>query len=318
MSKLNVAAMEGVILAEADMERAREAYPEAVEKFLHAGKENVVGVGIGNKWVDGLPTAEACIQVYVREKADDPKELPEGAAIPETVGGVKTDVIEVGEIVFESLTDRVRPLDIGYSVGARFEEEQHTGTLGAFVTKVVDGVPHYFVLSCNHILGAINGFLPGTMAMQPGPKDGGGPDDICAQLWRFVPMSEASPNTVDAAIAAVHKEMIRPGRTSYVTTPQKDVSPGLKVLKTGKKTGRTEGGIIATDVTIKVKSHSGAEYEMTDQIQASYSSAGGDSGALVIAAETGKPVGLHFAGGDGTAYLNRIDNVLTSLGVELY
>jgi len=316
MSKLNVAAMDGVILAEADVERAREAYSEAVEKFLHAGKENVVGVGIGNKWVDGLPTAEACIQVYVKRK-DAPNDLPSEAAIPAMLGGVKTDVIEVGEVVFESLADRMRPLDIGYSIGSRFQEEEHTGTLGAFVTKVIDGVPHYFVLSCNHVLGANNGFLPGTMAMQPGPGDGGDADDICAQLWRYVPKSKTSANTVDAAVAAVHKEMIRAERP-YVTTPQKDVNSGLQVRKTGKKTGLTEGRITATDVTIKVKSRSGVEYEMTDQLKASYSSAGGDSGALVIATGTQQPVGLHFAGGDGVAFLNRIENVLTSLDVELY
>ncbi|XXJ18428.1 hypothetical protein ACR42D_02540 [Desulfovibrio caledoniensis] len=317
MSKLNVAAMEGVVLAEADMERAREVYPGAVKKFLHAERENVVGVGIGHKWVNGLPTAEACIQVYVRKKVRDPNELPAGATIQETVGGVKTDVIEVGEITFDSLTDKVRPLEIGYSVGAQFEDEKHTGTLGAFVTKVIDGVPHYFVLSCNHVLGANNGFLPGTMAMQPGPKDGGGADAICAQLWRYVPKSKASANTVDAAMAAVHKEMICDDRP-YVVTPQKDVAPGLNVRKTGRTTGLTEGRIIATDVTIKVKSSSGVVYEMTDQLKASYPSAGGDSGALVIASEGNKPVGLHFAGSDDAAFLNRIENVLTALGVALY
>jgi len=309
--------MEGVILAEADVERTREVYPGAVEKLLHAKRENVVGVGIGHKWVEGQPTAEACIQVYVRKKVDDPNELPADHMIRQTFGGVKTDVIEVGEVTFESLTDKVRPLEIGYSLGAQFEDEKHTGTLGAFVTKVIGGVTHYFVLSCNHVLGANNGFLPGTMAMQPGPKDGGGPDDICAELWRFVPMSKTSANTVDAAVAAVHKEMICDNRP-YAASPQKDVAPGLAVRKTGKKTGLTEGRIIATDVTIQVMSSSGGVYEMTDQLMSSYSSAGGDSGALVIAEEANKPVGLHFAGSGEAAFLNRIENVLAALDVELY
>lgn len=311
MGKLNIAAMEGVVLAEADVERAREIVPGAAEQFFAGPMRNVVGVGVGHKWVHGLPTKEACIQVYVRKKVD-PNGLPPGATIPETVGGVRTDVIEVGEVVFESLTDRIRPLYVGYSIGAQSGEEKHTGTLGAFVTKVIDGVPHYFVLSCNHVLGTSNGTI-----MQPGPEDGGGPDDVCAKSCRSVPMSTTSANTVDAAAAEVQKKMVSPERP-YATTPQKDVSLGLLVWKLGKETGRTQGVIIAIDVTVKVTFSSGVVYEMTDQIMASYSSAGGDSGALVVAAETGKPVGLHFAGGDGTAFLNRIDNVLTSLGVELY
>jgi hypothetical protein len=189
--------------------------------------------------------------------------------------------------------------------------------LGAFVTKVIDGVTHYFVLSCNHVLGAFNDFPPGTIVMQPGPGDGGGADDVCAQLWQFVPMSKTSANTVDAAVASVHKKMICTNR-HYATKPHRCVKPGLAVWKTGKATGLTKGRITATDVTIKVKSRSGVEYEMTDQLKASYSSARGDSGALVIATGTQQPVGLHCAEGDGVALLNRIENVLTSLGVELY
>jgi len=319
MNELNVAAIASAVLAEADVERVREVLPEAVEKILHAKKENVVGVGIGHKWVDGQPTAEACIHVYVKKKVEHLDELPLGAAIQEEINGVQTDVIETGEIVFESYQDRIRPLEIGYSLGAQFEDEKHTGTLGAFVTKMIDGEPHYFVLSNNHVLAANNGFDRGTLVRQPGPGDGGGEDDICGQLWDFVPKSIDVPNSVDAAIATVLKAEISKAK-AYVPDPQTGVAPGLNVRKTGKRTGSTEGLVLATNVTVKVKSKSGALYEFTEQIKASYDSAGGDSGALVIATETNKPVGLHFAGSKSKkiAFFNKIDNVLTALGVDLY
>jgi hypothetical protein len=111
MGKLNIAAMEGVVLAEADVERAREIVPGAAEQFFAGPMRNVVGVGVGHKWVHGLPTKEACIQVYVRKKVD-PSALPADAVIPAIVNGVKTDVIEVGEGGLESLTDKIKPLEV--------------------------------------------------------------------------------------------------------------------------------------------------------------------------------------------------------------
>lgn len=58
---------------------------------------NVVGVGVGLKETNGTLTDEISVVVMVREKKDV-AELGEDELVPETLGGVKTDVIEVGDI----------------------------------------------------------------------------------------------------------------------------------------------------------------------------------------------------------------------------
>jgi len=50
----------------------------------------VTGVDIGPKLVNGQPTAQTSIRVYVEKKRDVPPEQ----AIPKEIQGVPTDVIE--------------------------------------------------------------------------------------------------------------------------------------------------------------------------------------------------------------------------------
>ena len=59
--------------------------------------KNVVGVGIGFKYVDGKNTEELCIQVLVSKKIDE-KSLATNDIIPKEYLGIKTDIIEVGSI----------------------------------------------------------------------------------------------------------------------------------------------------------------------------------------------------------------------------
>ena len=59
---------------------------------------NVVGVGLANKVTKGVDTGELCLSVFVAQKLTDPDDLPQGDKIRRTVAGVKTDVVETGEI----------------------------------------------------------------------------------------------------------------------------------------------------------------------------------------------------------------------------
>lgn len=59
--------------------------------------KNVVSVGIGRKEVQGAKTGEPAIIIGVVKKL--PKELLKASdVIPPTLNGIKTDVIQVGEI----------------------------------------------------------------------------------------------------------------------------------------------------------------------------------------------------------------------------
>lgn len=60
-------------------------------------KNNVVGVALGNKITNNKNTGDKAIQVLVRHKMD-PDFLAKEDLVPKTVKGMKTDVIEVGEV----------------------------------------------------------------------------------------------------------------------------------------------------------------------------------------------------------------------------
>lgn len=60
-------------------------------------KNNVVGVALGNKITNNKNTGDKALQVLVRHKMD-PDFLAKEDLVPKTVKGMKTDVIEVGEV----------------------------------------------------------------------------------------------------------------------------------------------------------------------------------------------------------------------------
>ncbi|WP_285907825.1 hypothetical protein [Pseudodesulfovibrio pelocollis] len=321
MRKMRIAEVdfEAVRLSREELDRVEAVLDEAVISLLGGRIRNVIGVGRGHKWVGGLATAEACIQVQVIEKLET-AQLAEGDRIPDRFGDVRTDVVEVGHVVFGALTAKVRPLETGYSVGAIHKSAKATGTLGAFAVGVFGAQSHYFVLSCNHVLAKNNAFPTGTEAIQPGPNDGGTINDAVGQLWSFVPLSTTQDNLVDAALATVEEDLITPVRP-YVAqcVPAADITIGMAVMKNGKTTELTAGVVVADKVTIVVADALGNRYRMVDQVAASYGSAGGDSGALVVSRESNKAVGLHFAGNPGvSAYMNVMENVLGALKVALY
>ncbi|UCG02733.1 MAG: hypothetical protein JSW11_01830 [Candidatus Heimdallarchaeota archaeon] len=59
--------------------------------------KNVVSVGVGRKRVNGKETNELAIVVGVSEKLPENK-LKKTDIIPKKLDGIKTDVIQVGEI----------------------------------------------------------------------------------------------------------------------------------------------------------------------------------------------------------------------------
>src|SRR5689334_8250042 len=61
-------------------------------------QQNVVGVGIGEKFVKGRPVGEQALKFFVRKKFTETQMLSGRDLLPTSVHGILTDVEEVGLI----------------------------------------------------------------------------------------------------------------------------------------------------------------------------------------------------------------------------
>jgi hypothetical protein len=313
------------------------------------GRANVVGVAVGQKVIRGQGTDEPCVVVYVERKRPE-GELRRRDVVPKVLAGVRTDVVETGRFVARELlsptavdrTERIRPAPGGVSIA---HHRVTAGTLG--VVAIQDGLP--VILSNNHVLANENDARPGDAILQPGPADGGRPDDEIARLEDFVPiifnqrnlgafgrfverllgpllallglqlkrLPEGRANIVDAAIAApVAEDLVDPQILdigSVGGTAEAEV--GMDVRKSGRTTGLTSGRITGLDAVVEVDYQSRTAV-FRRQIVSDLLSRGGDSGSLVVD-DRNRAVGLLFAGGATTTLLNPIGDVLRALKLIL-
>ena len=313
---------------------------------------NVVGVGQGIKQVGGKATGEPAVVVLVQKKVP-PKELKPGQRVPRTLSKSPVDVIEVGELRLLGRTEYVRPAPPGVSIG---HYRVTAGTFGAVVRDRSTGQP--LILSNNHVLANSTNGRDGRAAIgdpvyQPGPYDGGGPQQLIGYLYRFVPLVKdyeevscsrarwaerllngmlhlvrpsyrvafyrqlAVENLVDAALA-------RPVSPESVTgeilgigavTGVAEPEVGKWVFKSGRSSGVNSGKILVINATVKVSLEEGHWGYFRDQFVTEPLARPGDSGSLVVD-EQRRAVGLLFAGSDSSSICNRIRNVLELLEVE--
>ena len=244
--------------------------------------------------------------------------------------------------------EQPRPIELGVS-GSSIEHILdgpfafcYTGTLGSLVHAGTD----QYILSNNHVLAKENdpdnALAPdGYEIIQPGLLDEGScslslgdPANVVANLTDYVEIlfgrGRNRPNNwVDAAIAetaagSVDSTGVIRGVGVLTGDPDNVVANiGDKVQKSGRTTGHTYGEVVATSVSINVKYDSGTA-RFVDQIEVvglcdTNFSAGGDSGSLIVSLRDSAPraaVGLLFAGGGASTFANRIDTVLTDMGVQ--
>lgn len=335
---MNAVALEGVRAAKA-----------AYEEDLLAC-ENVVGVAVGRKVVAGRETDETCIVVYVDHKEPE-QVLRRRDLVPKTLDGVRTDVVATGPFVALSLletlavshTAKVRPAPGGVSIA---HEKVTAGTLGILAHRTSGAA---VILSNNHVLANSNDAEIGDPILQPGPYDGGRPEDVIATLLEFVPIQfreqplgglgklleralvpilaplglgirrlpSGKTNLVDAAIAkprtadAVAPDILEIGAVSFIS----EATLGKRVKKSGRTTGLTRGKVTALDASVEVD-YGGKTALFRGQIVSDIPSRGGDSGSLVVD-ESNRAVGLLFAGGATTTILNPIDAVLAALALSI-
>jgi hypothetical protein len=302
-------------------------------------KQNVVGVGVGHKFKDGEDTGTNALIVMVRQKL--PEELLEKDDIaPKRMDNRSTDVLEVGEVFADGLTEemdsvvtvpsaveplvlreRVRPVRPGYSVG---HPNVTAGTIGAGcydLTPFPGKPPTYYILSNNHVLANSNAANIGDPIIQPGRVDGGVvPTDVIGRLSRFIRIRfDGACNIVDAAIAAVPFHML--DRDIYWNGIPRSLARaatvGMLLRKTGRTTNFTTGRVTVINATVNVNYGSAGVARFCNQIVTTDMSAGGDSGSLVLDLD-GNPVGLLFAGSATATILNPIAAVQLLLGIRLW
>src|SRR5256712_2836605 len=306
-------------------------------------RANVVGVAVGNKVTGGRETNEACIVVCVEAKRPE-AQLRHRDIVPKALGGVRTDVVETGR--FRALratqttnmdrTKRIRPAPGGVSVG---HFQVTAGTLGVLARR--SGRP--VILSNNHVLANQNAARVGDPILQPGPADGGRLQDTIARLVDFVPIQfherrlgplgrllaalfalvglsvkrlpTGQANLVDAAVAepidagSVARGILGIGRV----TRTRDAELGMRLRQSGRTSGITEGRVTALDATVEVD-YGGQAAGLRRQGASQPLSQGGDSGSLVVD-ESGRAVGLLFAGGATTTLINPIAAIAHFLDV---
>jgi hypothetical protein len=334
------------VLEAADAAKLQKAHQGAVEELLREDSppQNVVGVGVGVKWTDGMPTGKPAVLVLVTQKLEE-SALGSDQIVPPSISGTPTDVLTVGipiagdtpPVTPQTLARRIRPAQGGWSVG---HFQITAGTIGTCVYDILPGgsagppahgigiPPRFYILSNNHVLANVNAASIGDPILQPGPFDGGtNPADKIATLSRFVPITLNPPvalplhrNLVDCAVAeGAFDQLDRQVYWNGVVRGWRrrtNVSVGMLVKKTGRTTNFTVGRVTAINATIDVNYGGGRVGRFHDQIVTTNMSAGGDSGSLVMTPD-GVAVGLLFAGSPVAMIANQIENVRSLLKVEV-
>ncbi len=294
------------------MARAENALKMVRDEWLH--RPGVTAVDLGFKWTKGEMTNELAIRVHVSKKRPLP-EIAEAEKFPDEIDGISVDIIEaiygLQQADLEDsepeaggngrLQQRFNTIPIGASIGS---PNITAGTLGAKLFDAESGAE--MILSNWHILAGSTSAAVGLPIRQPGPLDGGRTDnDTIAKLSRFV------LGPYDAAVATITGT--RPVKDETIDgTPIRDAtSPrlGMRVWKSGRTTGRTEGFIDGMHMTMVMNYGTAGARRMQEVLRIipipgtppSEISAGGDSGSVWVDQATGKAVGLHFGGELGDA-----------------
>ncbi|MGC9346983.1 MAG: hypothetical protein ACP5JG_02490 [Anaerolineae bacterium] len=328
------------------LENARSIYQNVIQDIFR--RKNVVAVGLGYKIKDGERTDQLSLVVSVIQKVPAAELAPEDL-VPQQFAGLRTDVLETGPIralMSEDPRVRRRPAPPGVSLGHR---DITAGTFGMLVQR--DGQP--YILSNNHVLADTNAGSIGDPIYQPGPADGGTPNDRIGALAEFeaIDFGETPPqcevaetlaaflnllarttgsshrlqpfkqtpgvNLMDAALAEPDQPAsVRPD-VLEIGLPTDVAAPelGLSVQKMGRTTGLTHGFITQVDVTVDVD-YLGRTARFVDQVFLTSMSKPGDSGAGIFDTER-RAVGLLFAGSERVTIMTPIQRVLDRFAVGL-
>lgn len=312
-----------------EMAKAEQILESVRDNWLK--REGVTAVDLGFKWSKGQMTGQLSLRVHVAKKKDE-ADLDEAELFPKEIDGLPVDVIEATyapqalvnvkpEAAVEGRGRRWDDIPLGVSVGCKYST---AGTLGAKVIDLESG--DEMILSNWHVFVGRQNVEEDLPIWQPGWIDGGTrPENTIAKLSRSV------LGPYDAAVARLTGDRPVQARTvegraiEDVTTP----SLGMMVWKSGRSTGYTEGFVdgIKMKVPLNYGSAGVRNLEKVFRIVPRPGavpgeiSIGGDSGAVWVDEDSGKAVGLHFAGEVGDtpehALAHDVSLVLKTLQVRL-
>lgn len=300
-----------------DLIRAQSAKEQLAETIPMTN--NVIGTGVGLKYVNGRATDEPAVLVFVEKKyVDDEfkKQAADLEYIPSKIDGVKTDIVEVGKIIPQSLRSMCRPIMPGISIG---HKGITAGTLGGFF---LDRDNELVMLSNNHVMANENMAVIGDELVQPGPMDAHGNLSRIGTLKAFQRI-ESNGNLHDSAIGRVDDTIkTGPGVNVFYPSLNRAISNwGTPVVqspiqKVGRTTGYTNGRVIATNATFTIGYGFGPA-TFIDCIVCTNMSAGGDSGSVILDMNM-NAVGLLFAGSGKVTLATPIARVRDHYGLQLY
>jgi hypothetical protein len=207
-----------------------------------------------------------------------------------------------------------------------------SGTLGALVTRGGKN----FIVSNAHVLARSGNASTGEVIGQPGLVDNscsqGSP---VANYSQAVKLNAGGTSVADAALAEVVDGQVDPTGSILQLGPiscgiAQNAPPastvatpviGMPVAKSGRTTGLTCSTIAATNVTVLVDYDTvcggnttfTVTYNDQVEIDSTTFSDSGDSGSLIVNAQTAEPVALLYAGDNTSTIANPIQTVLTAL-----
>ncbi|MBC8098888.1 MAG: hypothetical protein H7Y11_05560 [Armatimonadetes bacterium] len=224
------------------IQQVLQAQSTAEAQFL--AKQHVVGVAIGYKISDGVMTDELAVMVLVPEKVAT-AQLASSDLIPRTVEGIRTDVIEVGDLralasMPQNAKSRFRPtIPAGVSAG---HYRVTAGTIGAVVRDRATG--DRLLLSNNHVFANNNDSAAGDSILQPGTLDGGvHPADMVARLERYIPLRFVEDS--------------QPGKPAPIPTPDPN-APGCNIIGLFVAITNAIAGLTGSSQRIQVSSAAAA------------------------------------------------------------
>jgi hypothetical protein len=216
-----------------------------------------------------------------------------------------------------------------------------SGTLGSLVVR--NGT--FFILSNNHVLDKSDRGTAGDPIGQPGLVDNNcAPGVVVANLTQSAALKPASgttgpaPSNVDAAIAQIVTGKVdttgsildlgAQGASSIAAAPPSStlavpatvLATAERVAKSGRSSGLTCSTLqsVSTTVSVDYESACGGAKAFTSTfnnqviVNGGTFSASGDSGSLIVTADTARPVALLYAGNSTSTSANPITDVLNA------
>ncbi|RLJ08608.1 MAG: hypothetical protein DRP12_00135 [Candidatus Aenigmatarchaeota archaeon] len=261
----------------------------------------VVGIGLSH-------SSPQVLNIYVERLTPELEKK-----VPPVLGGLKTRVIESGRFVALQRTSKLRPFPMGVSIG---HIDITAGTVG--IVAVRNG--EEFLLSNAHV------FVPDpssesverTDVVQPGPYDGGTPEDKVGDVVEWVRITPDGENLVDAALARPLSKDLYVKEILDVGIPvgMAEVAVNEVLIKSGRTTGVTSGKVLDVNASITVD-YGTFTAVLKDLIITEKMAEGGDSGSPVVDSNLNF-VGLVFAGSERLTAICKAKNITEAFGIEAY